>query len=90
MTMEAVRRVVLGSCNLHVPIVAKDKEGPTSSVLHVEHEEASDGAYGLWVMVTRKKTRSAKAKRKHSPLRMISGAQLGSVLQGLSVQSSSP
>lgn len=81
--MEAIRGVVLGSCNLHVPIVAKDKEGPTPSVLHVEHEEASDEAYGPWVMVTRKKTRSARAKRKHSPLGMINGAQLGSVLQGL-------
>ena len=72
--MEAVCGVVLDSCNLHVPVVAKDKEGPTPSVLHVEHEEAFDGAYGPWVMVTCKKTRSARAKRKHSPLGMINGA----------------
>ena len=58
--IEAVCGVVSGSCSLHVPDVAKDKEGPTVSVLHAKHEEASVGTYDPWVMVTRKKTRSTR------------------------------
>ncbi|KAL0016537.1 hypothetical protein SO802_003606 [Lithocarpus litseifolius] len=117
--------VASGSCSLHVPDVVRDKGGPTGSVLNAEHEEASQRAYGPWVVVTRKKTRNIRssgtsfpqeflpprqvqgitgvafrivdgpakadhsnealreAKRKHSPFRVINGAQLGSILQGL-------
>nr|POF20378.1 hypothetical protein CFP56_39660 [Quercus suber] len=59
--IEADCGVVLGSCSLYAPDMAKDKERPTVSVLHAEHEEASDGIYCPWVMVTRKKTRSTRS-----------------------------
>nr|POE71528.1 uncharacterized protein CFP56_12759 [Quercus suber] len=62
---EEDRGVIPGSCSVHVSDVAEDKEGPTRSVLHAEHEKEhekeSEGNYGPWVVVTRKKTRNTRS-----------------------------
>ena len=65
--MEAEVEVAVGSCSLHVADVGKDKGGPTRSVLTAGHKEASVGAYGPWVVVTRKKTKNFKSSGMPSP-----------------------
>ena len=65
--MEAEGEVAMGSCSLHVADVGKDKGGPIGSVLNAEHEEASVGAYGPWVVIARKKTRNFKSSGTSSP-----------------------
>ena len=45
----------LGSYNERVADIDKPVQGPTESVLANEHKEGTDGRYGLWVVVMRKK-----------------------------------
>ncbi|KAF3942957.1 hypothetical protein CMV_030441 [Castanea mollissima] len=59
--MGTEREVASSSCSLHVSDVVKDKEGPTGSVLHAEHEEVSEGPYGPWIVVARKETRNFRS-----------------------------
>ena len=65
--MEAEVDVAASSCRVHVADVGKDKGGPTRSVLAAGHEEASVGAYGPWVVVTRNKTKNFRSSGTHSP-----------------------
>ena len=65
--MEAEVDVVTSSCGVHVVDEGKDMGGPTGSVLAAGHEEASVGAYGPWVVVTRKKTKNFRSSGMHSP-----------------------
>ena len=74
--MEAECEVAAGSCSLHVADVVRDKEGPIGSVLNAEHEETSQGAYGPWVVVTRKKTRNIKSSGTSSPQESVPSRQV--------------
>ena len=65
--MEAEVEVAVGSYSLHVADMGKDKGGPTGSMLTVGHEEAFVGAYGPWVVVTRKKIKNFRSSGTHSP-----------------------
>nr|POE74016.1 uncharacterized protein CFP56_71534 [Quercus suber] len=73
---EAGRGVVSGSCGSHVSDVVKDKESPTGSVMHAEHEKASEGNYGAWVVVTRKKTRNTRSSGTLPPQKIVQPQQL--------------
>ncbi|XP_050263849.1 uncharacterized protein LOC126708070 [Quercus robur] len=65
--MEAEVDVAASSCRVHVADVGKDKGGPTGNVLAAGHEEESAGAYGPWVVVTRKKTKNLRSSGTHPP-----------------------
>ena len=43
------------SCNERVTDIDKSIQGPTESVLANEQKDGTDGRYGPWVVVTRKK-----------------------------------
>lgn len=76
MVTEAGHKAVSGSCNLHASDVDGDKEGPTERMLNAVHEDAFEGVYGTWVVVTRKKTRNTRSRGTSPPQESVQPRQL--------------